>query len=450
MLLGLAGGATAGLSGCTGLGDLDAGPGDGVAAAATAGRWYEGLFHAPLGEATLEETDGTLVVSTSDSDGDDGVRIDVGETTGHMLTGPVDPTAIPTGASLDNRYRGVVGGEPDQPLFSVRRTRTDSGFELQPDFSPVGSDTYTLRLLDGGDVVFEGSGFAEPTAVAAEGGFEGEWCKKLFKRYCEVEVNTQVTLPTGEDVAADRWEFEPDDPNQDSAVITSYDLVADGLSEFRIDGESVEAFGRSHSQRGAARLEPLDGGSRLRVSNVGSTGTDGVTAALDTTERFEADLEPVDLGTEGASVRLFARGIFDGTPDSPLGTAALTNDGDRLRIDVDYDAVGSSTVRAVVLEGGDRVGEVEVPTGTVGSVRGNFSLTGCGKRPPRPPRPPCMLERFDPAAGAARFSFSDGSEFEGEEVRLLAGDPDGEFSGLSAFGVEAGNVDGFVVTGERV
>ena len=113
-----------------------------------------GVFYRALGEAQLQATGSSLAVSGLQG-GDDGVVVDVGETTAARLAlGVLTPVASePT--LLEFEARGRIDGEPG----SLGRARVEEpaggGLSLQVDFTDLGAGSQTIRIFERGRQVAE-------------------------------------------------------------------------------------------------------------------------------------------------------------------------------------------------------------------------------------------------------------------------------------------------------
>lgn len=443
-----AGLGTIGIAGYAGASRGIGGPRD-VTVSTTDRLWFAGLEHTALGDATLDTSTGSLVVSNIDSSGDDGVNIAVGETNGFMHTTTLRPSSTPAGAFRTVATTGIVDGTAGQPAGSLETTRLadESGYALQPDFSPLGSDGYTLRAYADDALVFEGGPYEAPTQYRVDIDIDIEICRRgWLDWYIDIEIDitvekSVVVAPDGNRVEANKIEFEPAGTTA-TGTLTNVDIVAADISQFEIYDESVEAFGRPHAAVGDAHILPENDGTQLTVDNIDGGGDDGVSVRLDGVERYTATLDPVTFDVTDASLGISATGILDGTPDSSLGTSSLTNTGDRLQATTDFSAVGSDTTRVEVFDNGEKVGETTVPSGDIGVIESIIPIDGCGKLPPNPP---CFIWR---GPFTATFTASDGTSFVGNDFRFLAADADKTFEGLNSFDIRAANISSFTQVDE--
>jgi len=117
---------------------------------------YQGLSHTSLGGAVLFPSGGDLTVNNIGSSGLDGVAVDMDPAGLYQMSWlPLDPTNVtPDVELLKISARGSVGGGPLQSLGQSTLTRTAGGtnFEINADFTAVGSATLQVVLLLGGTV----------------------------------------------------------------------------------------------------------------------------------------------------------------------------------------------------------------------------------------------------------------------------------------------------------
>lgn len=125
---------------------------------------YQGLSHTSLGSAVLVPSGSDLIVNNIGSSGLDGVAVDINPAGLYQMDWlPLDPTDVtPDVELLKLSARGGVGGGLVQSLGQSTLTRMTAGteFEINADFSAVGSATWQLQLFLGGALVFSQSGLS--------------------------------------------------------------------------------------------------------------------------------------------------------------------------------------------------------------------------------------------------------------------------------------------------
>jgi len=141
----------------------------------------------------------------------------------------------------------------------------------------------------------------------------------------------------------------------------------------------IDGFG--HQSLGNATLSVSSNG--LQVSNIGSSGLDGVLIGLDErTRSAHLQLSPVDLAQSGVALTFAASGMVGDVLEKSLGTLTLQNTGSA--VDVSFaggpDPI-ATTLRIEVYNQGAQVGAANVvASGTVCTLSGPVALTDliCG------------------------------------------------------------------------
>ncbi|MCP3915857.1 MAG: hypothetical protein GY711_09895 [bacterium] len=423
---------------------------------------FEGFQHNSTGTARLDASGGTLTVSNIGSSGLDGVRIDIGELTDvfRVEAGmPVMPP--PPGISCLTTATGQLLGAPSPgDLSSLGGVVLPTGdVQIEPNFLPLGSQTNTVELFLQGQLVFQQSGLSgpgcifppPPTCVSTCGCPPGG----PFFIGLEFPLPLPVQIPGGPTILADGLVMTPDNPSQQVEVVTGF--KSGGLcptSAVWFDNpficildELAKIFGNFHSSLGDA--DTSYSRDHLTVSNIGSSGCDGVSIDLgETTEGFSAVLEPVDLSTDGNAIVVEASGSFGGVLNSPLGSAGCSNSGGQIRAFADFSAIGSSTVRIEVFNQGNFVGAGVVqgggPVAVVTAGPTAFpSIIGCGKLPPDPP---CFFVDLDNLGTITPLGLG---PLVGDQMRLLANNPSAPIDFLSEFRVLGTNLPSLVIRGEE-
>lgn len=381
--------------------------------------------------------------------------------------------------------------------------------QFTPDFSPLGAQTRALvQVVRDGKIV--GTSTGPPAAPAATlrsahpnvGMPECTGCGKLasgfpFPLPCfffEFDRLGEFTLGNGRTAVGDRVVILAVDSSLQINRIVRLDLrvagppvlVLTGVEESdpvfpdesladEIRREELEklavtppspwlhVFGHPHRALGNARLlaglPTTAGGTgggggpgplheNLIVSNIGSSGEDGVRIELGEAE-YAVVLEFVDLSPPGSALDITGQGTVGGTPGQNLGNFGFRNNNGQLRAFADFTVLGTPTVRVDVLNGGVPVGTATVPAGQIGVVTpvpgtGIPRINGCGKLPPF--GPPCFFIRVDrplrftPAGSPAPLV--------GDEVRALAVGLPNPIDILESIDVTGRNLGVFGILGE--
>jgi len=351
-----------------------------------------GLTHSSLGSAalTLDPIDNLLIVNNIGSSGIDGVSIDVGETEGRLTTfqfeAPLwEPVDVMTVMAL-----GQKGGTPGQPLMGLQTQGHATGLEITPDFSPLGATTHTTNLFLNDSLVFSQSGMSGPafrtpyiTDVTISdnikpGAFNPvQWTIAL-------PGPGPLTIPGGPTILADRVTLVPDSPTQtaDHQERTIIRALSDpNIPQFTIIDEALFlSEGRPVRALGQAMLEA--GGDTLTVSNIGSSGEDGVSIDFEHPPepgrpigRAHIEFEPIDLSASGARVKVHFPWLPDGA--SAVGEGGLFNNGGTLEAFADFLPLGTNDVLVEVFNGSALVGSGITGRGTVATI----AAVGAGPLP---------------------------------------------------------------------
>jgi hypothetical protein len=402
-----------------------------------------GLTHHALGSAHLEASGGTLTVSNIGSSGKDGVGVDVGETYFHFLSEVrVDVPKLPVGLAYTYDALGRLASGGDGRLMTLSGEIIPGGplsvLQITPDFSPLGATTSSVSLFLDGDLVFQQSGLSgpgcffpsPPTCVVGVGRPHHAPDGTILIRF---PAPTPVSIPGGPTIQADEMYLAAEGQLDEIAFIGHPELrvacpIWGNGDGFTILDEALGCHGVSYRALGQARLEPS--GGTLTVSNIGSSGKDGVSIDLDDPldpigssgeDGVRVATEPIGLRDDGDAVFASATGTLgSGPPGSPLGSAGCQNQGGVVRASADYSPIGSPTGRVEVYAEGALVGSAVVPGGgfvatVVPGPLGPPSIVGVGKVLPDPP---CFVVDLDRLATIVPEGGTLG--FEGDQVRLLA------------------------------
>ena len=364
---------------------------------------YAGLLHGSLGQAGLSIVDGKLTVSNIGSSGQDGVEINLRGLTSarsHNLYFPLfedDGTLAFTGF-------GTVGTLSDQPVGTATRDYAGDIETLGFDYSAIGAPTYTLRIYNGKQLVYEGLGKSGGSVkkkrdkfpyrlLPFQDGHLGEYIEgpqvwhPMFgwtegpMIFCE--GYSYLTYPAaaplevigGPKVMGNKVLAIPESPAPPVTVsgVSRLKLqVSGGISSLQIEAESLGSAHSAASALGQATFVP--DGSNLTVSNLGSSGQDGVSFALSDAAAWDAEWQPLDLSDTlpvGAYVQSEAFGNAGTLSDSLLGSWRMTKRGTgNYEVTADYSPLGSSTVTVQVYNGTTLVASKAGQSGVLGMLNG--------------------------------------------------------------------------------
>ena len=292
-----------------------------------------------------------------------------------------------------------------------------------------------------------------------------DWCYNgCFYYKWKPTLLRSITLPNGIQVTGDGFLVDGDDDIV-RGVTKRIDITASQLPSLTIIKETPFFFNLTpplfvtstpHRRLGQARFETA--GDQLTISNIGSSGEDGVD--IDLKERpggFDVLFDSVDLSQADVGLHLAATGTFMQQSETSfslqkevfLGSAALVSNRSGTLALADYSAIGASNVRVGIYNGELLVGSAVVaggdPNTGVATLTGGAQIIGCGKVPQNPP---CFVINFDSLVTVTPEGNTTG--FMGNQLRLLADNALGTIDNLSHLIIRAENLASFTITGENV
>lgn len=227
------------------------------------------------------------------------------------------------------------------------------------------------------------------------------------------------------------------------------ELVFQGYEHFALDGACLSI------DKGRA--------AKLKISNLGSSGCDGYSIALDDLTGppdpgVEIDLEPVDIMQPGTTFTGLVRGDVNGLPaDSVIMSLASVADANGVSFTADFSGVGSQSHTVEILDGETIVASIPMQTGT--SVRVVRTAATIMTLPPDFWVFRCDLEGGDiikvcfDTDGNERVPFeiiSTGIVHQGDGLRVVAENRTEIPQSFSAVELMAGGIPEFTVLSEDV
>ena len=338
---------------------------------------FDGLRHSPLGTAQISISNSQLLVSNLGSSGQDGVSAGLGEVGGLHSTLQLPTAPLPVGASLEIEGRGQVNGVPNQRIATVLMEELADGRQLSVDFSSVGAPTYELLLFADGKQIFSRKGLQ---------GIAGTTSPSVGIEYCchtSIKCTWRYVAKTGFEpsgggptILTDLAVFQAENPTKQVAVASVINIRTRNIAQFTMTREWPILFGVPHRSLGAAQFEAA--GGALTLSNIGSSGQDGVLfdflyfiVGFVDIRGFRVDwldLDPTGVLPVGATLLVGATGVVDGIPDQSLGQMQVENSASALQFIPDFSTVQSSTHQVEVYNQGVLVKAVRGHTGRAATV----------------------------------------------------------------------------------
>ncbi|MCX6874974.1 MAG: hypothetical protein NTW21_14375 [Verrucomicrobia bacterium] len=431
--------------------------------------------HFPVGAAEPALTSplptNQLFIGNLGSSGQDGVDIVTGRVGGvRVAMGDVTGDGVrdlAVGGSLDFDYWGVRESPtlPSQKLSGLHVSRTAAdACVCTADFSGLGStalmaDIYRngqlLAQVDASSVIFGGT---DPVPASARWSGEAS-CNIRTKRYhlwITIELARAAPGPVtvgGVEYDADRVSIMSEDSQFLNAYMTELQVRGTNPGTIAFADESTTPytlpFGMNdHTPLGSAQLaftapDPT-GERRLEVSNIGSSGMDGVSIDLGRAEAAFVAFSPLDADPAvgpGAFLEATARGSLNGVSNQSLGTVRVTQTTDGFLIAPDFGPIHSPTHRVVVLSGGTVVADLPGQSGGIMSSRWPKWLGKLGG----------ILECFVMDYVLPTHFTVGGSVVVGDEIRMLAEPAPGTIIDYkSAFEFRAAGMPMFEITEEVI
>ncbi len=415
-----------------------------------------GLKHSPRGDAALS-TPGAdmLVVSNIGSSGEDGVSVDLGEAAG----GWFGHSEAPASGSLSVTAVGVQNGTPDT-MFATAIATIGATSSITLNVTNVPGTTFTRNLYLNGALVSSVSNI--PSGLPA-----AQTMDALPPGYCIAErtannVIYSVRLDSPVTVSGfgqcDEIELIPDTANPGIEALTSANVGAMDTGDLTFDGGGLIMFGNEHQRLGIASLTtvappPGPATPTLRVGNLGAAGTDGVTIGLDNVESLDVTINPTVVNVTPRQINLRATGCFDDVPGSSLGRSSIVTGGGISVLQGDFaDISSANTVLIELWNDGEFVASVQRPGG------GNTAFFGTNGMDPfpqliavgkRPVANPCFYWQFNGDL-TVRATFGGAPIGVGDEVRVLADQPDAPITALDSYSITSSLSSTLVITGESV
>ncbi len=266
---------------------------------------YAGLSHTALGSATLSTArcNDCLIVSNIGSSGDDGVRVEVGEGQGFLASVDMGSAgALPPGAEFRYSEFTEIGGPTARlPHFSTfdSRFRFQAGApgnaELGIDVSFFNPSQTQVRLYLQGSLVDSqvwpgippdpiltgalGTNAAgEHLTISNIGSSGKDGVRGTECLIWEISQGAEAMHLTGRPapVQADRIEIDVTS-SIGQPTLSRVETTAANIPGFSITDEALALWGMAVRDLGSGQMSTT-GGDHLIVSNIGSSGDDGVEA----------------------------------------------------------------------------------------------------------------------------------------------------------------------------
>lgn len=242
-----------------------------------------GLENLPLGNSSLGlNPQGHLVVSNIGSSGLDGVRIELGESEGFRFEPEFE---LATGETCEVKAFATLpsSSTPEPAILFIDGPNATGETIVTPNYSALGPSTYTFRVLKDGQAVVEfpnqtggvrlsnqAGGSSVPQKVYMLSGVAG-----LPFLSCVDWEGGVVPPGGGNPIDCDRVEFIM--PTGTVTGVVGAEMTFDGPPLVEFENESARFSGHFVTGLEDAHIFPQ---GTLKVSNLGSSGCDGVSIDL--------------------------------------------------------------------------------------------------------------------------------------------------------------------------
>jgi hypothetical protein len=347
--------------------------------------YYQGLLNQPLGGAALQIDPGSgeLQLTNIGSSGQDGVRILHTGFQGLDLEW-APPQNVVDGTEMEVLHHGSIDGGQSQLLARARGVAAAGNIELyaeHPQSLPGGQVQYqlggqTLRTftIQPGQplgILLGNLWYSDEHVEVVIDPITGEWCTFTVLTMCHRWTDTCLTLGVLDDTGIvwpeiDQIVFKSTLPGPGTIVLDETEVYLTSTGDLTLQTESVHVF--DHGVVG------IDNGiltlvqSLLRVSNIGSSGEDGVAIGFDMAEVAAVALDhlpdPAMIPT-GTELAVSSTGVMGGQQGAGLGLLRLRKTPGPLAADVDYSGSGATSVMLELLLNGQQVYTGSLPMGVV-------------------------------------------------------------------------------------
>jgi hypothetical protein len=366
--------------------------------AGTGSQFFFGLPHTPIGNATLglDTPTGNLVVSNIGSSGEDGVSIDLDGATGFVAAvdiGPQGGLTPGTFFQIDGleHLSGPAASGQDQKPFCLTITETNGGqAAVSVDVGFYNPTSLQVRALLGGVVVDTVQHVPPFPATIAE----GDIGTSATGEHVVITLRSDESLASARlggveilqmDLSGGSVSISPSGPViadelrvgfMSAPPIESVEMRGANVSEIRVSDEAVGHFGNRHRALGQAHLAdpslPLAlSHCCLTVSNIGSSGDDGVEAeCVPPAIQVDTNLPAVDGGA-GFSLNYSAVVETSGAELLLVGSKVRELAAGPLELSVDFSSLGSTSQTVEVLLADTVIASLSGQTGPVGETTDN-------------------------------------------------------------------------------
>ncbi len=258
-----------------------------------------------------------------------------------------------------------------------------------------------------------------------------------------------IEIVGGSTVTGNCVVFTAVDPTIEPDLVTQFQFTASlSAPSFLIAYEGLMFSNLPHNALGEALLEGVNGS--LVVSNIGSSGQDGVGVEMAPTSRWDVAWNPLDPGgilPESASVVITGIGQVGGAPNHPIGTTTVRKIGSLYQLSADFSPIGATSMKVLVYNDNAFVDSVAgITTTQFATANGCTQDDHWGNPVGWPPIGGTSLTFLDPRV--FDFGFKDSKVLIGDELWILPEDATMSIDFLTRVEIRAARIPSITLTQE--
>ena len=296
---------------------------------------FAGFIHEPTGGAVFRQTDEGMSVSLPESEG--GFSVDLGRSAGWGAYYDIDDAEA---VSITSSIRGHVDGLDNQLVALAEISSNGSRNELRVDYSALGPNPARVTFYSANSEAlasFERTN-GEPIVLEGSGSKCIEWiCDEIGGR----TVRERVRICSKDDdlwtaeapgVVVDNVSFievTAGDPPNNVEYVSSGELTVEGVSEFTLTRELVQAAPNDLFTEGVGPVI-LSPGEGIGLRSLDFQQPSGFRVDLNGTDLWEVSLSDMDLNENG----MLTFALED--VSSEVGSFELRRDEDELEIEAKF------------------------------------------------------------------------------------------------------------------
>jgi plastocyanin len=207
-----------------------------------------------VGQAEISALGDSVTVGNIGSSGNDGLQVHWEEAPDgscpecpqsvDFVWTQLDGPMLPVGASIACPARGKVGGVSDQPIGTGYAEKTDAGWQISADFSPIGATSQTIMLFANGSMIDSIPGHTGPAAIASLPPEDWHWenethaknplinhpggCTGTWKELVDITI---LGKKSGQVVSADAVKMVPENHTMDSEYFGSVEFLLSDIPQ---------------------------------------------------------------------------------------------------------------------------------------------------------------------------------------------------------------------------